>query len=144
MRHAPYTRTLNPTHAHETARVGSDTTCNTPSKPWTSGTYSWQLSRIIYRPHRPTRVFCAHFVLTHAHPRKLLDRSHISNCYKPSTLNLEVVSRLASEKEDAPYWYGYSINFINPWARISPSQGPGYHKYHKPKLQKSLFLASPL
>jgi hypothetical protein len=35
--------------------------------------------------------------------------------------------RLASEKEDAPYWYGYSINFIKPWARKSPSQGPGYH-----------------
>jgi hypothetical protein len=29
----------------------------TPSNPWTGGTYSWQLSRIIYRPHRPTRVF---------------------------------------------------------------------------------------
>jgi hypothetical protein len=42
--------------------------CNTPSNPWTSGTYSWQLSRIIYHPHRPTQVFCAHFVLTHAHP----------------------------------------------------------------------------
>jgi hypothetical protein len=46
-------------------------TCNTPSNPWTGGTHSWQLSRIIYCPHRPTRVFCAHFVLTHAHPRKL-------------------------------------------------------------------------
>jgi hypothetical protein len=31
--------------------------CNTPSNPWTGGTYSWQLSRIIYCPHRPTRVF---------------------------------------------------------------------------------------
>jgi hypothetical protein len=28
--------------------------CNTPSNPWTNGTYSWQLSRIIYRPHKPT------------------------------------------------------------------------------------------
>jgi hypothetical protein len=35
--------------------------CNTPSNPWHSGTYSWQLSRIIYCPHRPTRVFCVHF-----------------------------------------------------------------------------------
>jgi hypothetical protein len=67
--------------------------CNTPSNPWTSGTYSWQLSRIIYRPHRPTQVFCAHFVLTHAHPRKLPSRSPIANCSKPSTLNLEVLSR---------------------------------------------------
>jgi hypothetical protein len=39
--------------------------CNTPSNPWTGGTYSSQLTRIIYCPHRPTRVFCAHFVLTH-------------------------------------------------------------------------------
>jgi hypothetical protein len=28
--------------------------CNTPSTPWTTGTYSRQLSRIIYRPHRPS------------------------------------------------------------------------------------------
>jgi hypothetical protein len=34
---------------------------------------------------------------------------------------------MAFEKEDAPYWYGYSINSIKPWARTSPSQGPGYH-----------------
>jgi hypothetical protein len=47
---------------------------NTPSNPWTGGTYSWQLSRIIYRPHRPTQVFCVRFVLTHAHPRKLPGR----------------------------------------------------------------------
>jgi hypothetical protein len=46
--------------------------CNTPSNPWTSGTYSLQPYRIIYRPHNPTWVFCAHFVLNHAHLRKLL------------------------------------------------------------------------
>jgi hypothetical protein len=101
--------------------------CNTPSNPWTGGTYSWQLSRIIYCPHKPTRVFCAHFVLTRAHPRKLPSRSPVLNCSKPSTLNLEVLSRQASKKEDAPCWYGYSINSIKPWARISPSQGSGYH-----------------
>jgi hypothetical protein len=101
--------------------------CNTPSNPWTGGTYSWQLSRIICRSHRPTRVFCVHFVLTHAHPRKLSSRSPIPNCSKPSTLNLEVLLRYASEKEDAPCWYGYSINSIKPWARTSPSQGLGYH-----------------
>jgi hypothetical protein len=71
----------------------NDEECNTPSNPWTDGTYSWQLSRIIYCPHRPTRVFCAHFVLTHAHPRKLPSRSPIPNCSKPSTLNLEVILR---------------------------------------------------
>jgi hypothetical protein len=69
------------------------THCNTLSNPWTGGTYSWQLSRIIYCHHRPTRVFCAHFVLTHAQPRKLPGRSPIPNCSKPSTLNLEVLSR---------------------------------------------------
>jgi hypothetical protein len=69
-----------------------------------------------------------HFVLTHAHPRKLPDRSPIPNCSKPSTLNLEVLSRYASEKEDAPCWYGYSINSIKPRARKSPSQGSGYHR----------------
>jgi hypothetical protein len=41
-----------------------------------------------------------------------------------------------SQKEDAPCWYGYSINSIKPWARTSPSQGPRYHTntpniYHK-------------
>jgi hypothetical protein len=97
--------------------------CNTPSNPWTGGTYSWQLSRIIYCPHRPTRVFCAHFVLTHAHPRKLPGRSPIPNCSKPSTLNLEVLSRQASEKEDAPCWYDYTINSIKPWARTSHPRG---------------------
>jgi hypothetical protein len=51
--------------------------CNTPSNPWTAGTYSWQLARIIYCLHRPTRVFCAHFVLTHVHPIKLPSRSPI-------------------------------------------------------------------
>jgi hypothetical protein len=44
-------------------------------------------------PHRPPRVFCAYFVLTHAHPRKLSGRSPIPNCSKWSTLNLEVFSR---------------------------------------------------
>jgi hypothetical protein len=95
--------------------------CNIPSNSWTGGTYSWQLARIIYHPHRPTRVFCAHFVLTHARPRKLPGRSLIPNCSKPSTINLEVLSRQASEKEDAPCWYGYSINSIKPWARKSLS-----------------------
>jgi hypothetical protein len=88
--------------------------CNTLSNPWTSGTYFWQLSRIIYRPHRPTRAFCAHFILTHAYPRKLPGWSPIPNFSKPSTLNMEVLSREASEKEDAPCWYGYSINSIKP------------------------------
>jgi hypothetical protein len=93
----------------------------TPIHSWISGTYSWQLSRTINHPHKPTRVFCAHFVLTHVHPRILLGRSPIPNCSKPSTLNLEVLSRLASKKEDAPCWYEYSINSIKHWARISPS-----------------------
>jgi hypothetical protein len=60
-------------------------------------------------------------------------RSPIPNCSKPSTLNLEVLSRQASKKEDAPCWYGYSINSIKPWAKISPFQGP---RYHNPPLKR--------
>jgi hypothetical protein len=41
------------------------------------------------------------------------------DCFRPSMLNLDVFSRQASEKEDAPYWYEYYINPIEPWARIS-------------------------
>jgi hypothetical protein len=73
-----------PPHCH------AATPCNTPSNPWTGDTYSWQLSRIIYCPHRPTRVFYAHFVLTHAHPRKLPGRSPIPNC---CTLLVWILSR---------------------------------------------------
>jgi hypothetical protein len=36
---------------------------------------------------------------------------------------LEVLSRQASEKEDAPYWYDYTINSIKPWARTSHPRG---------------------
>jgi hypothetical protein len=68
MRHIP--EPPSPHTPMKTLRIGSNTTCNTSSNPWTDGTYSWQLSRIIYRLHRPTRVFYVHFVLTHAHPRK--------------------------------------------------------------------------
>jgi hypothetical protein len=92
--------------------------CNTPSNPWTGGTYSLQLSRIIYRPHRPTRVFCAHFVHTHAHPRKLPGRSPIPNCSKPSTLNLEVLSRQASKKKM------HLVDMITLLVLLS--LGPGY------------------
>jgi hypothetical protein len=46
--------------------------------------------------------------------------SHSSqDCSRPSTLNLEVLSRQASEKKDAPCWYEYSINSIKSWTRIS-------------------------
>jgi hypothetical protein len=41
------------------------------------------------------------------------------DCFGASTLNLEVLLRLASEKEDAPCWYEYYINPIKPWTRIS-------------------------
>jgi hypothetical protein len=36
------------------------------------------------------------------------------NCYRPSTLNLRVLSRSASGKEVATCWYEYSINPIKP------------------------------
>jgi hypothetical protein len=43
--------------AHANGNVGVGGICNILSNPWTGGTCSWQLSRIIYCPHRPTRVF---------------------------------------------------------------------------------------
>ena len=43
----------------------------------------------------------------------------IPNFSKPSMFNLEVLSRQASEKEDAPCWYGYSLILL--------SLGLGYH-----------------
>jgi hypothetical protein len=43
------------------------------------------------------------------------------DCSRASTLNLEVLSRQAIEKEDAPCWYEYSISTIKQWVRISPS-----------------------
>jgi hypothetical protein len=56
---------------------------------------------------------------------------------------LEVLSRKASEKEDAPCWYDYTINSIKPWARISPSQRPGYHNYsYNPYLVMSFGLTN--
>jgi hypothetical protein len=45
------------------------------------------------------------------------------NCSRPSTLNLDVLLRQASEKEDAPCLYEYFINSIKPLTRISPSTG---------------------
>jgi hypothetical protein len=92
MRHAPYTRTPNP-HTTEKPRGSALIPLVTP-RPISDRRYLLlTLSRIIYCPHRPTRVFCAHFVLTHAHPRELSGRSPIPNCSKPSMLNLEVLSR---------------------------------------------------
>lgn len=84
----------------------------------------WQPSRTIYHLHRTTWVFCTHFVLTRAHPRREFLVVHPSqDCYRLSTLNPEILSRHASEKEDAPCCYEYSINSIKPWARISPYTG---------------------
>jgi hypothetical protein len=50
--------------------------------------------------------------------------SHPSkDCSRTSTLNLEVLSKQDFEKEDEPWWYEYSINYIKPWDRISPFTG---------------------
>jgi hypothetical protein len=64
-----------------------------------------------------------HFVLNQAHPRKFSIDHPSQDCSGTSTLNLEVLSRQASKKEDAPCLYEYSINSIKHWARISPSTG---------------------
>jgi hypothetical protein len=94
--------------------------CNTPSNPWTGGTYSCQLSRIIYCPHRPTRVFCAHFVLTHAHPRKTSLVGHPSQI-APSQVRLTwrfLRDRLPKKK----------IHLVGmDTLLILLSLGPGYH-----------------
>jgi hypothetical protein len=71
--------------------------------------------------HIPTRFFCVHFILIYAHPRKFLGRSTSQDCFGPSMLNPEFLSKHAFEKDDASYWYEYSINHIKPWTEISQS-----------------------
>jgi hypothetical protein len=62
---------------------------------------------------------------------------------RPSMLNLEVLSRQNSEKEDVPYWYEYSINSIKPWARISQSFPLEYRcPRRSTQSQETLFLAT--
>jgi hypothetical protein len=54
------------------------------------------------------------------------------DCSRPSTLNIEVLSRHACEKEYSSCWYKYSINSIKPWTRIS--HNPPGPRYHNPPL----------
>jgi hypothetical protein len=69
-------------------------------------------------PHRPTHVFPAHFVLTHAHPGRT-SRS-VTHHSKPSTLNFGgfLVDGLPEKKLQL---VGMSIltNPINPWVGMS-------------------------
>jgi hypothetical protein len=72
-------------------------------------------------------ILCALFPHT-CSPRKTFWSATHPKIAPASTLNLEVLLRQASEKEDAPCWYEYSINPIKPWTRISHDPpGPGYH-----------------
>jgi hypothetical protein len=66
----------------QSRRRASIVHCNTPSTPSSSvGSYIFSTDQ-----HES-------FMHTHVHPRKLPDWSPIPNCSKPSTLNLEVLSR---------------------------------------------------
>jgi hypothetical protein len=74
--------------------------------------YTWQLSRTQEYPHRPTHVFPAHFVLTHAH----LGRTYqlVTHRSKPSTLNFGVFSDGLPEKKWQLVGMSILMNPINP------------------------------
>jgi hypothetical protein len=72
----PYARTPSP-HTLVKAQGSALIPFVTPHSSRTNSNYFWQPSRIIDHPYRPIQVFCVHFVLTHAHPRRLLGRSSI-------------------------------------------------------------------
>jgi hypothetical protein len=68
-------------------------------------------------PHRPTHVFPAHFVLTHAHTGRT-SRS-VTHRSKPSTLNIGVFSDGLPEKKLQLVGMSILINPIKPWAGMS-------------------------
>ena len=78
-----------------------------------------------------TSLFCA--LCPHScAPRKNFSVCHPSPYFSgPSTLNLGVLWRSASEKEVATYWYEYPINPIKPWAGVSQSIGYGRGPWDK-------------
>jgi hypothetical protein len=76
-------------------------------------------------PHRPTHVFPAHFVLTHAHPRRT-SRS-VTHRSKPSKLNFGVFSDGLPEKKLQLIGMSILINSIKPWTGMS----------HTPPLRRS-------
>jgi hypothetical protein len=83
-----------------TARVVSDTKCNTPASPWPGPVTPGSSLGSLDCPHRPTLVFSVHFVLTCAHPGTTSPVGHpSSNCSRPSTLNLEFFSDELLEKK---------------------------------------------
>jgi hypothetical protein len=74
--HTPYTRTPSP-HMPMKPRGSAMILFVTPRPHRASSTYSWQLSKIIDHLHKTTWVFCVHFILTRAHPKKPSGRSPI-------------------------------------------------------------------
>jgi hypothetical protein len=95
--------------------------CNTPSTPGPEVlTPGNPLESYIISTDQHESFVCTLSSLMHTCEDFPVDNAS-QDCYGPSMLNLEVLSRQASEKEDAPYWYGYFIIYIKPWARISPS-----------------------
>jgi hypothetical protein len=70
------------------------------------------------------------FVRTLSSPMRTRENFSINHPSKIALSQARLIWSLFRDrlpKKDAPCWYGYSINSINPWARKSPSQGPGYH-----------------
>jgi hypothetical protein len=68
-------------------------------------------------PHRPTHVFPAHFVLTHAHPGRTF-RS-VTHHSKPSMLNFGVFWDELPKKKLQLVGMSILINPIKPWAEMS-------------------------
>jgi hypothetical protein len=68
-------------------------------------------------PHRPTHIFPAHFVLTHARPGRT-SRS-VTHRSKPSTLNFGVFSDGLPENKLQLIGMSILINPIKPWAGMS-------------------------
>ena len=67
-RHMLHMSSHCPAHARVTARVGSDTKCNTPTHPRVGPVTPGSCIGSLDWPHRSTLVFSAHFVLTRALP----------------------------------------------------------------------------
>jgi hypothetical protein len=68
-------------------------------------------------PHRPTHVFPAHFVLTHAHLGKT-SRS-VTHCSRSSTLNVGVFGDGLPEKKLQLIGMSILSKPIMPWDRMS-------------------------
>jgi hypothetical protein len=117
MHHIP--EPLTP-HAREIARVGSNTTCNTPSNLKSAVlTPGNSLGSYIVPTDQHECFVCTLFSLMRT--REKFPDGHLSQI---ATSQAHLTWRFFRDrlpKKDAPCWYGYFINSIKPWDRISPS-----------------------